>query len=78
METKLKVLDDDLVVVLVNGRKLHLVLHKTISDWKKLYGNDSLWGISADGFLDGTLDINEDIWYWYINGRLYETHEPTN
>ena len=25
--------------------------------------------------LDGTLEINESIWYYYINGRCYETNK---
>jgi hypothetical protein len=60
-------------IVEVDGSKLHLVLGKSKHEWEKTYGE--LWDILFEEFLDGTMEINEDIWYWYINGRCYETFE---
>ena len=28
---------------------------------------------SIDDFINGAVESNEDMIYWYINGRLYET-----
>lgn len=65
------------VTITVNGQNLHLVLGKTVKEWDEKYGNqnDALWDILFDELIDGTLEINEDIWYWYIAGRCYETTE---
>ena len=66
------------VTLEVNGTKLHLVLGKTVKEWDETWGNeedDCLWDILFEELLDGTIDINENIWYWYIDGRCYETYE---
>ena len=65
------------VVLQVNDTKLHLVLGKTVKEWDETWGNeeDCLWDILFEELLDGTIDINENIWYWYIDGRCYETYE---
>lgn len=63
------------VTVEVNSAKLHLVLGGTYEEWDKLYGGDICWDILFEELIDGTLEINEDIWYWYIDGRCYETTE---
>jgi len=62
-------------VIEVDGAKLHLVLGGTYEEWDKLYGGDIYWDILFEELIDGTLEINEDIWYWYIDGRCYETTE---
>ena len=42
----------------------------------KLYGASyDLWDFPIEELLDGTVEINEDIWYWLIDGRCYETTE---
>ena len=68
------------VTLEVNGAKLHLVLGKTVEEWKETWGNDNndLWDILFEELLDGSIDIDEDIWYWYIDGRCYETEEATD
>ena len=64
------------VVVIVNDKKLHLVLGKSINDWACAYADiQDFWNVPLEELLDGTLEINEDIWYWYIDGRCYETSE---
>ena len=64
------------VTVEVNGQKLHLVLGHTKQEWKKEYGKEEeLWDFLLEELLNGAIDIQEDIWYWYINGRCYETYE---
>lgn len=65
-------------VIIVDGKKLHLVLGKTKKEWESIYWqtlSEELWDFPLEELLDGTLDINEDIWYWYIDGRCYETSE---
>ena len=70
-------MDKNRVVVEVNGEKLHLVLNKTRKEWLDTYTNpeDDCWDILLEELLDGSLEINEGIWYWYIDGRCCETYE---
>lgn len=63
------------VTIIINNAKLHLVLGKTYEEWEKLYSGEVNWDILFEELIDGSLEINEDIWYWYINGRCYETFE---
>ena len=64
------------VIITVNGFSIHLVLNKTMSEWKRNFeSNDNLWNFPIEEILDGTVEPNENIWYWLINGRLYETDE---
>ena len=69
-------MDANRVIIEVNGQKLHLVLYKTREQWHRFYGHrQECWDILLEELLDGTLVINEDIWYWYITGRCCETDE---
>ena len=64
------------VIIEVNGQKLHLVLYKSHGLWLDTYAsNPDCWDILLEELLDGTMEINEDIWYWLIDGRCYETTE---
>ena len=66
------------VIVEVNGQKLHLVLYKNRELWHRFYGHrQECWDILLEELLDGAMEINEDIWYWLIDGRCYETTEQT-
>ena len=66
------------VTISVNNKKLHLVLGGTEEEWSARYGGVICWDILFDELIDGTLEINEDIWYWYIDGRCYETDQRVN
>lgn len=62
------------VTVEVNGKKLHLELGHTIEEWLQKYGeNPNVWDFTLEELLDGTIEINESILYWYANGRCCET-----
>jgi hypothetical protein len=62
------------VIVTVNGVELHLILGRTYATWENVYGgNEDLWDFPLEEILDGTVEPNGNIWYWYIGGRLYET-----
>lgn len=64
------------IVIIVNGFSVHLVLNKTMSEWiRNFKSNGNLWDFPIEEILDGTVEPNEGIWYWLINGRLYETDE---
>lgn len=64
------------VIVEVDGKKLHLVLYKNKTLWHEQYGyTQECWDILLEELLDGAIEINEDIWYWLIDGRCYETTE---
>ena len=68
-------MDKNRVVVEVNGQKLLLVLGKTVEEWEKTWDSEETWSILLEELLDGTIEITEYIWYWYIDGRCYETYE---
>lgn len=65
------------VTLEVDGAKLHLILGKTAKEWDETWGDDNndLWGILFEDLLDGSVDIDEYFWYWYVDGRCYETYE---
>ena len=52
---------DEVIAVIKNARDM---------DFLYLPGNHE-----QNTLLDGTVEINEDIWYWYIDGRCCETYE---
>lgn len=65
------------VVITVNGyQTLHLVIGHTYADWIAEYDED-YWDFPIEELLDGTVEINEGIWYWLIKGRCYETDITT-
>lgn len=64
--------------IIINGKKMHLVLGKTIKDWEKYSSNEILWSFPISEFIEEAIEINEDIWYWLINDRVYETEEEVN
>ena len=68
-------MDKNRVVVEVNGQKLHLVLGKTVEEWEKTWDSEATWSVLHEEVLDGTMELTEYIWYWYIDGRCYETYE---
>lgn len=61
--------------IIINGKKMHIVLGKTIKDWEKYHSNEILWSFPISEFIEEAIEINEDIWYWLINDRVYETEE---
>ena len=63
-------------IIKVNDKELHLVLHKTYFEWFKRYGDcDNFWDILIEDLLDNSIEVNEDIWYWLIDGRCFETDQ---
>lgn len=65
-------------VIEVDGKKLHIVFGKEYKEWYNQYNDytyDELWSFHIMELLDGTIDINEHIWYWMIWDRCYETTE---
>lgn len=64
------------IAIAAPGGNLHLVLGKTEDEYLTYYGKSyDLWDVPIEELLDGTIEINQDIWYWLINGRCYETTE---
>ena len=62
--------------IIIDGAVMHIVLGKTVKEWEITYSeSDDLWSIPFEEILDGALEVNENIWYWYIDGRVYETEE---
>lgn len=64
------------IIVIVDGKKLHLTVGKTYTDYcyEGYDEDDDLWDFPLYELIDGTVEINENIWYWLIGaGRCYET-----
>lgn len=54
-------------------KKLTLEIGHTLDEWQEKYGsNEDNWDFPINELLDGTIEPDEDITYWFINGRLYE------
>ena len=67
-------LNNNVSTIIVNGQRINLEIGHSVQEWKKLYSqNKNLWDISLEDFITGAVDPSEDIVYWYIDGRLYET-----
>ena len=72
----MKASDMKQVVIQVNGKSIHLWLGGTLQAWSKQNDSDAdLWDFQLEELLDGTVEIDETIWYWLIDGRCYETDE---
>lgn len=55
-------------------KKLTLEIGHTLDEWQEKYGsNEDNWDFPINELLDGTIEPDENITYWLINGRLYET-----
>ena len=58
------------------GKTLHLSLGHTEQEWKEKYGERiDFWSFRFEELIDGTIEPSEDLVYWYIDGRCYETDE---
>ena len=56
--------------------KLNIVYDKTIEEWYEKYGNKSLCSFSLKDILNGAVELDENMCYWAIDGRFYETLDP--
>ena len=54
----------------VNGRVLHFECGHCEGEVD--FGPD-YWDFSLDDIIEGAVEINEEMLYWYIGGRMYET-----
>ena len=61
-------------IIIVNGKPLHLILGKTRADWVANFNPEELWDFLFEEVLNGAIEHNEGIWYYYIDGRIYETN----
>lgn len=62
--------------IIVDNYNLHIVFGHTKAEWVEEFNDaeeEELWSFPIEELLDCSIDINEDIWYWCIDGRLYET-----
>ena len=63
---------EERAVIIVNGKKMHLIVGVNPST---VENDEDLWDISFEDFLTNAVEVNEDIWYVYFNGRCYETRD---
>ena len=61
--------------MVINGRLIHFELGHSVDEWDNSYSSDGNWDISLGDFINGAVEADEDLVYWYIGGRLYETDE---
>lgn len=65
--------------IIVDEQKLNIVFGKTKQEWKRDVESQcdegDLWDFPIEEMLDGSVEINESIYYWLIDGRLYETFD---
>ena len=47
-----------------------------ISKFKNAYDDGELFDVPIEEVFDGSLEKNNEIMYWYIDGRLFETEIP--
>lgn len=66
---------EERTTITVRGKEMHLIVGVDPSTIEK---DDELWDFSFDDFLVGAVEVNEDYWYVYSNGRCYETFECVN
>lgn len=60
--------------IIINGYRIQLEIGHTKNEWNRIYGTEEyLWDICLEDFISGALEPDENMVYWYINGRLYET-----
>ena len=60
--------------ITINGLTAHFECGHTEREWVVKFGTDeNLWDVSITDIIEGAIEPNEEITYWYINGRLYET-----
>lgn len=57
--------------------KMHLDTYHTIDEWSKKYGDndgdETFWDFDIRDIFEGSVEPDENIVYWYIDGRVYET-----
>lgn len=63
-------------------KNFNIVYGKTEEEWLAKYDNElektTLWSFSLQDVLDGAVELNENMCYWYIDGRFYETPEQVD
>lgn len=51
----------------------------TLEEYEDIYGydyeNGDLWDFDLDEVVSGAVDLHDDMVYWCIDGRVYETNE---
>lgn len=45
----------------------------TLEEWEALFGNEELWDFTEEDLIRGAVELDPDMVYWAIDGRLYET-----
>lgn len=53
----------------INGKTATIEYGHKLSE---LPADNELWDFSIEDFLFGALDPNEEMLYWFIDGRVYE------
>ena len=64
-------------VIIIGGVEMHIVLGKTYQEWEEKYGADSFCDFCLEDFINCEIESDSSIWYWLIDGWVYETSEET-
>lgn len=58
--------------LILNDKKLHYIVGAS-ANWRENCDDEDLWDFPCEELLDGTIEFNEDIWYYLVDGRFYES-----
>lgn len=62
--------------MVIGGKTITVETGHTKQEWAVEfgdYGNGDCWDFPIEELIDGTVEPDEDIIYWCIDGRMYET-----
>ena len=55
-------------------KRVTLETGHTLEEWNDKYGDsENRWDFPIEELLDGTIEPDEDMVYWVIDNRVYET-----
>ena len=56
-------------------KRITLETGHTLEEWSEKYGNDeNRWDFPIEELLDGAIEPDEEMVYWVIDNRVYETN----
>ena len=66
------------IITTDTGYKIKLELGHTREEWEERYGvHNELWDFLFEELIDGSVEPDEYMWYWLIDGRCCETYSES-
>lgn len=60
-------------IVINDNITFYVELDHTKKEWNRTYGKYDLWDFPIEDFVNGAVEPDENMVYWLIDGRLFET-----